>query len=166
MCGDIALVTIDGPAGSGKTTLAAALQARVINSQVIAMDTLYNGWSGALEPELWNRIEQQILQPLSLGQATQYAAFNWNSSAFDSSVAIQQTDVVFLEGVGASHPKVRTFSSLNLWISAPEDMLLDRVLKRDGDHIREHMVEWQVAERKYFTQFQIEAHADVHLTGN
>lgn len=165
-CGDITLITIDGPAGSGKTTLATALNNHIDNSQVIPMDSLYNGWSRALEPELWERLSESILQPLKQGRAVQYASFNWTIDAFDTQVAIEPTDVVILEGVGSSHPSVKANSSLNIWISAPDDLLLERVLNRDGSHLRDEMLAWQVAERNYFTQFDIEATADIHLVGN
>jgi len=165
LCGNVTLVTIDGPAGSGKTTLANAIAHHIQQAQVIAMDGLYKGWSKALEPQLWDRIEQVILQPLRQGKVAQYDAFNWSTQAFDIPVQFAPTEVVILEGVGSSHPKVKPSSSLNIWISAPEALLLDRVLDRDGSHIRGHMLDWQVAEREYFKQFDIESAADIHLLG-
>ena len=165
-CGEITLITIDGPAGSGKTTLAHALGQHLEASAVIHMDGLYDGWSNALAPNLWDRVEQTILQPLSQGQAAQYEVFNWTSNAFDTSAYLEPTDVVILEGVGSSHPTVKSFSSFNIWISAPNELLLDRVLNRDGSHLRDQMLAWQVAEREYFTRFDIEGNADIHLSGN
>ena len=166
LCGNVTLVTIDGPAGSGKTTLANALERQVPQAQVIAMDGLYNGWTRAFEPQLWDRIEQVILQPFTQGQVAEYDAFNWSTQEFDMPVQFEPTGVVILEGVGSSHPTVKPFSSLNIWISAPEALLLDRVLDRDGRHIREQMLDWQIAEREYFKQFDIESQADIHLLGN
>jgi uridine kinase len=165
-CGNITLVTIDGPAGSGKTTLAEALNQHIASSSVIPMDSLYNGWSAALAPELWDRIEQLILQPLSQGSVAHYSAFNWATNTFETSVEIAPTEVIILEGVGSSHPSVKAFSSFNIWISAPEEVLLDRVLNRDGSHLRHKMLEWQVAEREYFAQFDVEGNANVRLLGN
>jgi uridine kinase len=165
-CGHITLVTIDGPAGSGKTTLAETLNQHIASSSVVPMDSLYNGWSDALAPELWDRIERMILQPLSQGSAAQYSAFNWATNAFETSVEIAPTDVIILEGVGSSHPSVKAFSSFNIWISAPKEVLLDRVLNRDGTHLRDEMLGWQVAEHEYFTQFEVEGNADLRLLGD
>lgn len=165
-CGDVTLITVDGPAGSGKTTLANALGQHLDDSAVIHMDGLYDGWSNALTPGLWDRVEETILQPLSQGKAAQFAEFNWTSNAFDTLTRLEPTDVIILEGVGSSHPSIKTFSSFNIWISAPEEVLLDRVLNRDGRHLRDQMLAWQVAEREYFTRFGIEGDADVHLIGN
>jgi len=164
-CGNVKLVTIDGPAGSGKTTLAHELAGLIAGSQVIAMDGLYNGWLDALKPELWQRIDEVILQPLTQGQVAKYDAFNWNKLAFDTPVEVAPSEIIILEGVGSSHPRIAKSSSLNVWISAPEDLLLERVLNRDGAHIRQEMLDWQLAERAYFAEFDIENSADIHLIG-
>ena len=164
-CGNVTLVTIDGPAGSGKTTLAQELSSHLAGSQVIAMDGLYNGWLEALKPELWQRIDEVIMQPLQQGRAVKYEAFNWETHAFETPVEIAPTEVVILEGVGSSHPRIAKSSSLNVWISAPEEVLLERVLKRDGAHIRQEMLAWQFAERAYFAEFDIENSADINLIG-
>jgi len=164
-CGNVRLVTIDGPAGSGKTTLAQELSRHLVGSHVIAMDGLYNGWVDALKPELWERIAETILRPLEQGRAVEYEAFNWETNAFDSPVEIARAEVVILEGVGSSHPSIAQVSSLNVWISASDALLLDRVLNRDGAQIREEMLAWQLAERGYFAEFDIENNADVHLIG-
>src|SRR5690606_19861061 len=52
-CGEVTVVLVDGPAGSGKTTLAAALEAaageRGTGCTVVHMDDLYAGWRGLRE---------------------------------------------------------------------------------------------------------------------
>ena len=45
--GGVRVIAIDGPAGSGKTTLGDALAER--GAAVLHLDDLYDGWSG-LEP--------------------------------------------------------------------------------------------------------------------
>ena len=44
--GDGRLVCVDGPAGSGKTTLADALRRREPTAVVVHMDDLFEGWDG------------------------------------------------------------------------------------------------------------------------
>ena len=46
------LVSIDGPAGAGKTTLAKDLLDEFTNADVIHMDDLYRGWALTLGPNL------------------------------------------------------------------------------------------------------------------
>ncbi|MGO1280054.1 MAG: AAA family ATPase, partial [Cellulosimicrobium funkei] len=52
------LVVVDGPAGSGKTTLAAQLEA-ALPAQVLHMDDLYEGWRGLVPA--WARLHAWVL---------------------------------------------------------------------------------------------------------
>ena len=63
------LLAIDGPAGAGKTTLAAKLEAEYsVHSTVrtIHMDDLYNGWDDALGISLTDTLEAITAAYLSL----------------------------------------------------------------------------------------------------
>ena len=52
LCGETKIVTIDGPAGSGKTTLADELSISLSDGNgpmsVVHLDELYEGWDDAL----------------------------------------------------------------------------------------------------------------------
>jgi uridine kinase len=50
------IITIDGPAGSGKTTLAQKLVNDLSDAQVIHMDDLYEGWNDPLSAKLTARV--------------------------------------------------------------------------------------------------------------
>jgi adenylylsulfate kinase-like enzyme len=70
-CGETKLVTIDGPAGSGKTTLAKELSISMSDASgpmsVVHLDELYEGWNDALGQKLFDRIEAWILAPIRNG---------------------------------------------------------------------------------------------------
>ena len=67
-CGVTRIIAIDGPAGSGKTTLSFALEAALTQFTVVTihMDALYQGWDDALTTTLTRNLENQILKPISL----------------------------------------------------------------------------------------------------
>ena len=72
------LLAIDGPAGSGKTTLAAKLQSEYQQSstvQVIHMDDLYKGWEDALSDELTLKLSE-IVQSHKAGKTFYIKRFN------------------------------------------------------------------------------------------
>jgi uridine kinase len=57
----VTLLAIDGPAGAGKTTLAAKLEAEFSahsTVRTIHMDDLYEGWDGALGSALTQTLEE------------------------------------------------------------------------------------------------------------
>ena len=159
-CGNVRIVTVDGKAGSGKTTFASHLSHVLNDCPVVSMDSLYNGWDHALEDETFTRIIEQILNPLKLTGCANYQTYDWHEKMFAKTTSITNAETVIIEGVGSGHPKLSSFVSLAIWIEADERSLLSRVLQRDGDEIREDMLRWQKKEITFFKQFKIKESAD------
>jgi len=163
-CGAVRIITIDGPAGSGKTTFAHHLASVLDGCPVVSMDFVYNGWNQALTDETWQRIIAQIITPMRSGRTASYEKFDWHAGAFTSTVEIPKTDVLIIEGVGAGHPLLRPYSALSIWIEADEKLLLRRVLERDGNSIRSEMVNWQKQEKMLFKKYNMKQSADYIIT--
>ena len=159
------VITIDGPAGAGKTTLAQQLSELLSNAPVVHMDWLYAGWKNALEADLWKRLERDILNPWLQGESATFATFDWQTETFAHHETIQSHRALIVEGVGASHPLIRQYATLSIWVEAPDELLLDRVLNRDGEHLRDHMLIWQQDEWDYFEQHDIRGNSDVIYVG-
>lgn len=164
-CGQVRVVTIDGPAGSGKTTLATKLASKLEQASVIHLDELYEGWDKSLDPVLFERIQTWILQPLENGLPPKHLRYDWGKSAFTSWSEVAYSPVVILEGVGSGHTSLRQQVSQAIWIEADEDLLLERVVKRDGESVRAEMLIWQVRERAYFDFHEVKNSANLHFRG-
>ena len=165
-CGITKVITIDGPAGSGKTTLANQLAGVLSDCTVIHMDDLYNGWTQDLHAELAHRIIQKILIPLSQNKSAQFEKYDWATKSFKEKVSIAPPNYLILEGVGSGHPDLNLKSALNVWIEADPSVLLERLVKRDGEGLRDDLIRWQTHEALYFSQLSIKQLADVCLTGD
>ncbi|MGC0273438.1 uridine kinase family protein [Pseudactinotalea sp. Z1739] len=141
----LTLVCIDGPAGSGKTTLATRLSRRT-GAHVVHMDDLYEGWSGLLGVS--TRLHEQILVPMAAGEQGRYQRYDWHRGEFAEWVAVPRTPVLILEGCGAGSAVVQPHLGLLIWVSAPDDLRLRRGLERDGTqsegHWRAFMADEQV----------------------
>lgn len=155
LTGSARVIAIDGPAGSGKTTLADQLCDLLPNCKVIHMDDLYDGWKQELVTELPRRIETQILQPLSLGQAAIYKKYDWHQGQFTNTQTIDNPEFLILEGVGAANPKLKEYFALSIWVEAQPKLLLDRLIARDGQQLRDQLVAWQVHEAEYFKRLDV-----------
>ena len=164
-CGKTRVVTIDGPAGSGKTTLANQLASELELAQVVHLDELYDGWDDSLGPELFERIQAWILTPLENGLPPKHLLYDWGKMAFTSWKEIPLTPVLILEGVGSGHTSFRKHVAQAIWIEADEHLLLDRVVQRDGETVRAEMSVWQAREKDYFQLHNVKNSAHLQLRG-
>jgi uridine kinase len=158
--GRVRVLAVDGPAGSGKTTLADALGVR--GAAVLHMDDLYEGWSG-LEGSLWPRLSAQVLEPLRRGVPGRYQRYDWSSGAFAEWVDVPVPDLLVLEGCGSARRAVDAFAVLRVWVEAPDDLRLERGLARDGADAREHWLTWMADEAAHFARERTRGRADVRL---
>ncbi len=165
-CGNSKIISIDGPAGSGKTTLSKSLQNKFLNCFVIHMDEIYEGWENALSGELFQNLENWIIKPIKENSPIIYYKYDWVSASRQQKVEINDYKFIIIEGVGSSNLRTRTYSCLKIWIEANPAITLNRVLNRDGQHILEEMKTWQEKEKSYFAQHEVKNHSDIWVDGN
>jgi uridine kinase len=162
--GSVRLVCIDGPAGSGKTSLAVALaDALGEAASVVHMDDLYEGWSGL--DGVWARVEEQVLRPLDQGRAALYQRYDWVAERFAEWLDIPIPEVLILEGCGSAPRAVEGRAVLIAWVEAPADVRLTRGLARDGQHMRDHWLRWMDAEAAELAREGTRERADVVVDG-
>ena len=160
------LYAIDGPAGAGKTTYAAQLEAELsVNATVktIHMDDLYNGWDNALSNAL-SEILDRISTAHLAGRECVIKKFNWSTMQFDSEEIITPTDFLIIEGVGAAQQIVRESGAGTYWLDIEPEIGLQRVLARDGAHIEVQMRQWQIDQDKHFARDETRENCEFKLT--
>ncbi|MCV2393374.1 AAA family ATPase [Actinotalea sp. M2MS4P-6] len=165
--GAVRLVCVDGPAGSGKTTLAERLAERLrADGWVVAvlhLDDLYEGWSGL--GGVWDRVESQVLGPLREGAAGRWQRYDWGTGAFAEWHDLPVPEVLVLEGCGAAPAAVDPRAALRLFVEAPPRLRLRRGVARDGEQLRAEWVRWQVHEAAHFATERTRERADLVLDG-
>ena len=154
--GRVQVITIDGPAGAGKSTMAHHLSELLEGAPVVHMDDLYWGWDDALTSRLSTTLKEQILAPTSLGKQGGYRRWDWYKNLPAESVSIPIHDFLILEGVGSSQRVVRPFASMMIWIGIDPTKGMERVLRRDAaitsdlDEFSRRMAAWQGEEILHF----------------
>ncbi len=166
VCGATKLITIDGPAGSGKTTLARHLAQELGRCEVIHMDDLYDGWTQDLAKELPQRITTSIIEPLQMGIEPRYLKYDWYQKAFTETICVPECNFLILEGVGSGHSTLRSHVALAIWIESAPQLLVERIVARDGEQLRDELAAWQIKEADYFAKHSVREAADLHVRGD
>ena len=156
------LVVVDGPAGSGKTTLAAQLGV-ALPAQVVHMDDLYEGWTGMTAGV--GRLVEQVLDPLAAGRPGRYQRYDWTLEDFAEWHDVPLAPFLVVEGCGAGARRIADLTTLLVWVEADDDLRLARGLARDGEEARGPWVEWMVSEREVYAAEGTAERADVVLDG-
>lgn len=157
------LLCVDGPAGAGKTTLAAAVADQGQDVRVVHMDDLYPGWDGL--PHVGAQL-RSLLQPLSEGRAGRYRRWDWRTGAWAEEVEVPPCPVLVLEGVGSGSPDAAAFATALVWVEAPYDLRMRRGVERDGEAFAPHWEAWAAAEVEHFARYGTRDRADLVVDGS
>jgi uridine kinase len=175
--GPVRLVCVDGPAGSGKTTLAAALSDALRPTYgdvpVVHGDDLYEGWAVVADaPDriaafeaFGPRVAGWLLDPWSRGEPATHPVRDWYADAWGLTVSVPAAPVVILEGVATASRALRSSATLVVWVEVDADLAIERVVARDGEAMRAEIVSWQRDEARWHEIDGTRAAADVLVSG-
>jgi uridine kinase len=163
------LISVDGPAGSGKSSLAgriaARAEARGLHTLVLHMDDLYDGWNGAIRG--FGLLRDHVLKRLADGREGRYRRYDWNLGAYAELHVVPVTlDLLIVEGVTSANRDADAWQSLRVWIETTNEIRLDRGIARDGEALRDHWLDWMRWERDHFAMENTRGRADVIVDGS
>ena len=155
------LICVDGPAGSGKTTLAEEV-ASLSGAPVIHMDDLFEGWDGL--PRITDQLGT-LLKPLAEGWPGSYRRWDWPGDAWAETVVVPTAPILVLEGVGSGALAYAALITVLAWVEVPYDLRMARGLERGGIGVAENWKQWAVDEQDLFARERTRERADVVLDG-
>lgn len=163
------LISVDGPAGSGKTTLAAHIaehaELRGLNTLVLHMDDLYDGWDGATRG--FGLLRDHVLKRLADGREGRYRRFDWIQNTYAELHVVPATvELLIVEGVTSADREADPWQSLRIWVETSNEVRLDRGIERDGEALRDRWLEWMRWERDHFTTENTRARAHIIVDGD
>ena len=161
------VVAIDGRAGSGKTTLAAAL-AETLDAAVIAMDDFF------LPPELrtdmrraeaggnvhYERFAAEVLPHLADPAAFTYRAFDCSTFGYEPRY-VPESAIRIVEGSYSRHPFYGDYADFTIFCDVSHDEQRRRIEQRNGENAAAFFDLWIPQEERYFAAFEIEKLADM-----
>jgi energy-coupling factor transporter ATP-binding protein EcfA2 len=155
------LICVDGPAGSGKTTLAEEI-AELSGAPVLHMDDMFEGWDGL--PRITDQLES-LLRPLAAGRAGSYRRWDWPGNTWAETVPVAPAPLIVLEGVGSGSGCVADLVTVLAWVEVPYELRMERGLERGGIGVAEHWRQWAVDEQELFARERTRERADLVLDG-
>ena len=155
------LVCVDGPAGSGKTTLATEIAAAAA-APLIHTDDLIEGWDGL--PGLPATLETLFGQ-LAQDRPGRVPRYDWDAGRFTQPGRQEPVPLLVVEGVGSGTLPAARWATALVWVEAPYDLRMRRGLERDGDAFAPHWVAWAEAEARHFAEQRTRDRADVVVDG-
>ncbi|RKS77808.1 uridine kinase [Motilibacter peucedani] len=166
--GAVRLVTVDGPAGSGKTTFAGRLHAALeaaagAELPLVHLDDLYEGWAGL--GGVAQRLEDTVLAPLADGRTAHHPRWDWEHDAWGGTLRVDPAPALVVEGCGSGDRRVTAYAVLGVWVEAPSDLRLRRGLERDGEGLRAEWLRWRELESAHFIAEGTRRRADLRVDG-
>lgn len=159
-CGATKVVAVDGPSGSGKSVLAAALAERV-GATLLRVDELVPGWHGLERvPQI---LADEVMAPISVGDVARPARWSWVRDEPSKPMAIEPPAVLVLDGCGSGSRVVRPFLSVLVWLDGPESIRRERAMSRDGEAYEPWWDVWAAQERRLFPAEGTAGAADVRV---
>lgn len=174
---------IDGPAGSGKSTVANELAvtlggepssgsgtfkpgSEAVKSQMVQIlhgDDMLAGWDGL--PTLGGVLMGDVLEPLAYGGNAAFNMWDWERGGRGYEIPVVATDILIIEGVGVGQRDARQHANLVLYVDAPMEVRLERGIERDGEGFRGHWIRWMDEEAGHFVDHGTREAADVIIDG-
>ncbi len=172
--GPVLLVGIDGPGGSGKSTVAEQV-AQAVGAAVVRVDDFYRPsdqrWYGSdadrpigADFDL-QRLRVQVLIPLTAGSPAAYQRYDWGRDALAETHTVEPRGIVIVEGIYALHKELRDYYHTSIWVECPRSLRWARGLARDGAEAAEQWEQWMRDEDRYMIEQRPQEAAQLVVSG-
>lgn len=164
------VISIDGNAASGKTTLANNLAA-LLNAEVVHCDDFFLPLNMKTNERLeeaggnihYERLKEEVIDKLKKPKVISYNAYDCSTNTFKSRFLMNKK-LIIVEGAYSNHPYLEDYADFKIFLKCDTDKQKERILKRNGEEmLKKFTNEWIPLENKYFNEFKIEEKSDLTI---
>ena len=157
------LVTIDGPCGSGKTTLAGRL-AEVFEGSVVHTDHFVVPHAQKTAERLAvpggncdaERLAGEVAVPWKEGRTVRFRRYDWSLDALLPEETLPDGGVLIIEGSYCNLPAVRPWADVRLYMTTPENVRTARLMARESpESMKRFREKWIPLENAYFEAYHL-----------
>lgn len=166
------LIAIDGPCGSGKTTLADFLQ-KQLSCSLFHMDDFFLKPHQRTEERLsepggnvdYERFKKEVLDHITEEAGITYQPFCCHEQKLMDAVTVPYNDIILVEGSYSHHPYFKDVYDIKIFLEISPEEQKRRIISRDGEAVWPMFEnKWIPMENRYFETFGIKEKADLRLT--
>lgn len=170
LCGQV-VISIDGPCGGGKTTIAKDIE-RELGFNILHMDDFYlpfqkrdKNWMNIIAGHMdFERLIENVLKPYKQKRKTNYISYDCHSDKYLQEIAIDLDKFLVIEGSYTSHPKLYEYVDLRIFIDIDKEKQIERLTKRNPSVVDKFLSMWVPFENNYFNTLKIKENSDLVLT--
>ncbi len=162
------ILAIDGPCGSGKTTLAKEIS-ELYDVDVIHMDDFFLPLSLRTPKRLqehggnvhYERFLDEVIKGILSKDAFSYRKFSCKIMDYDEVIHITNNKPIIIEGSYSLRPDFQPFYTKKAYLTVDSLTQQQRLIQRVGlEHFKDFQERWIPKEQGYFHHFHIEECAD------
>ena len=162
------VMSIDGPCGSGKTTIANELE-KECGYNILHMDDFYlpfqkrdKNWMNIIAGHMdFERLIENVLKPYKQKRKTNYISYDCHSDKYLQEIKVDLDKPLIIEGSYTSHPKLDEYVDIKIFMDIDKDEQVKRLKKRNPDVVDKFLSMWVPFENNYFTTLNIKEKSDL-----
>lgn len=162
------IISIDGPCGGGKTTLAEYIK-KECDYNIVHMDDFYlpfqkrdKNWMNIIAGHMdFDRLIKDILEPYASGKEINYVSYDCHSDEYLKKKDIDLKKPLVLEGSYTSHPRISEYVDIKIYVNIDERMQIERLTKRNEKVVDKFVSMWIPFENNYFKELSVKEKSDI-----
>lgn len=162
------IISIDGPCGSGKSTIAEEIRNKTL-CNVLHMDDFYlpfanrdKNWMNMIAGHMdFNRLIEKVLKPYKEGRKTEYISYDCHNDNYLQEIDIDLMKPLIIEGSYSSHPCLNEYVDYKVFIDIDSELQKDRLTKRNPKVVDKFISMWIPFENNYFEALDIRGKSDL-----